>query len=243
MGPVTIAPDGRDGYDRIRDQRSAEWKTSLAITSDTPQEIIETIEVGKSSTGACTSKSEVLLNVCTAPLTLTRLSAANGAVSFDPATATLELTFSQPVERGHGFFAVRAPDGAELARLDANGPQVQVSEDGLVVRLVLSRAFEAGKLYRLAVDGDALYSRYGARLVGAGEGAWRFGTGEDADEPVFEPASVAAESTGPGGGEAPSSPALASTGDAAAPLVVGLALASLATAAAALAARKRRASK
>ncbi|MBX9034621.1 MBG domain-containing protein [Gordonibacter massiliensis (ex Traore et al. 2017)] len=243
VGPVTIAPDGRDGYDRIRDQRSAEWKTSLAITSDTPQEIIETIEVGKSSTGACTSKSEVSLNVCTAPLTLTRLSAANGAVSYDPATATLELTFSQPVERGHGFFAVRAPDGAELARLDANGSQVQVSEDGLVVRLVLPQAFEAGKLYRLAVDGDALYSRYGARLVGAGAGAWRFGAGEDADEPVFESASVAAESTGSGGGEAPSSPALASTGDAAAPLVVGLALASLATAAAALAARKRRVSK
>ncbi|WP_147272948.1 MBG domain-containing protein [Gordonibacter sp. 28C] len=244
VGPVTIAPDGRDGYDRIRDQRSAEWKASLTITSDTPQTVLETIEVKKSSTGAYTSKKEVPLNVCTAPLTLTRLSLSNGSVSYDPATATLELTFSQPVERGRGFFAVLALDGAELARLDANGPQVRISDDGLVARLVLPRALEAGTFYRLAVDGEALYSRYGARLVGAGEGAWRFGPDTNADEPVFEPASVATEAAGTDGGDASAPTAPVRTGDAAAPVAAGLALASAAaTAAVALAARRRRASK
>lgn len=233
VGPVTIAPDGRDGYDLIRDQRSAAWKSSLTITSDTPQAVLETIEVKKSSTGAYTSKFDVPLNVCTAPLALTRLSVVRGSASCDPASSMLEMTFNQLVEKGTGLVILRSELGGELARVEALGDRVRVSDDGMTIRLLLPRVLEAGRSYLVTLDESVLYSRWGARL-GIGGGTWRFSVA--ADGSIDEWALFVSHGGLPGdAGSASVARPLARTGDPLAPFGAGAAVAAFAAASAVLA--------
>jgi len=181
VGEATIRPNGREGYDLISDDGGVTWKSMLTITSDTPQQVSKTILLKKSATGAITSAATETLNVYSTPLALESLSPANGTAAYDPSDATLTLRFSQPVEKGRGYFTIYDTDGAEFAQLNVHALRVRISLDGKTVTLRLPDSFAPNTAYYVTAGAGTLYSQWGYRFAGLKKGDWQFETAPSSD--------------------------------------------------------------
>ncbi len=183
VGEVTVAPDGRDGYDLVSDDGGATWHSSLSYTSDdAPRTVDLALMVKKSATGAYTSAAQTSFNLFTKPLTVTSLSPAHGEQYHDPANTVLTLSFDQPIEKGRGYFTITDANKTEFAKLNVGALRVRVSDDGKTVKLRLPDAFEPYGTYTVTCGPGTLFTQtYGKPFNGLAEGDWTFSVSGSSD--------------------------------------------------------------
>ena len=183
VGEVTLAPDGREGYDLISDDGGRMWKQALSYTSDdTPQTMNLSVSLKKSSTGAITSRTGISFDIYTKELTAEAFSPQSGELYHDPAENVISLTLNQPVEKGRGYFTVTDADGNEFARLNVNALRVHISSDAKTVTLRLPDPFEPYGTYTVTCGDGTLYSQtYGKPFSGLAQGDWTFGVSGSSD--------------------------------------------------------------